>query len=373
MKIHSSLLLAFAMLGAVSCSDNLVKYHLTGSGAPEDGKTVYLIDELSSARIDSTVVSGGAFQLKGKAAKDAFLAVNIDGSDWFFLLFNDGEPVTINVADNTLTGSELNDKLTEMDLWVSEQKRAMSTLGNQLVELSEKVDQASPEFQARIQEYRDANLAFREAFTERLEANMDNLIPVAFARDAFRLFGEQKTRELIAAGDTPFGTHPYVLDLLRKVDEDEARAQEMMERAQATVGQMFKDLEEPDTDGNPRRLGEFLGQGYWVLVDFWAAWCGPCREEMPNVVEAYKKYHDKGFEVVGLSLDNEKEAWLKAIKDWDMPWIHLSDLKGWETVASEVYGVRAIPDNLLVDPEGQVVARGLRGADLAAKLAEIYG
>ena len=93
---------------------------------------------------------------------------------------------------------------------------------------------------------------------------------------------------------------------------------------------------------------------------------------MPNVTAAYKKYHNKGFDIVGLSFDREKEAWVKAIKDWDMPWIHLSDLNYWQSVAAETYSVNSIPDNLLIDPQGTIVARGLRGEALEARLSEIF-
>jgi hypothetical protein len=94
---------------------------------------------------------------------------------------------------------------------------------------------------------------------------------------------------------------------------------------------------------------------------------------MPNVVKSYEKYHAKGFDIVGLSFDNKKEPWVKAITDLKMPWVHLSDLKGWKTVASGIYGVNSIPDNLLVDPQGKIVARGLRAQGLHEKLKEIFG
>ena len=157
------------------------------------------------------------------------------------------------------------------------------------------------------------------------------------------------------------------------VKRDRSKDAEREAATKAFIGQQFTDLEMADADGNMHKLSEYVGNGRWLFVDMWASWCGPCRGEMPNVVAAYEKFHDKGFDIVGLSLDNKKEPWLKAVEDLKMPWTQLSDLKGWQSIVTEVYKVWSIPDNLLIDPQGKIVARGLRGEGLHAKLAEIFG
>lgn len=136
------------------------------------------------------------------------------------------------------------------------------------------------------------------------------------------------------------------------------------------IGKPAPDFTQNDTAGHPVTLSSYRGK--YVLLDFWASWCGPCREENPTVVAAYAKYHSKGFEILGVSLDQKEGSWKKAIRDDKLNWTHVSDLKNWDNAVVKLYGVQGVPQNFLIDPQGKIIARGLRGEDLDKKLAEIY-
>lgn len=137
------------------------------------------------------------------------------------------------------------------------------------------------------------------------------------------------------------------------------------------VGTEALDFTQNDTNGVPVSLSSFKGK--YVLVDFWASWCKPCRIENPNVVKVYQKFSDKNFTVLGVSLDKEKEPWLKAIEKDKLTWTQVSDLKYWENAVAQLYHVQGIPQNFLIDPQGKIVAKNLRGEALEAKLCELLG
>ncbi len=147
---------------------------------------------------------------------------------------------------------------------------------------------------------------------------------------------------------------------------------EMVDKMKITaIGQTAPEIELPNPDGQVIKLSSLRGK--YVLIDFWAKWCGPCRRENPNVVKAYNKFKDKGFDVFGVSLDRTKEDWLQAIAQDGLTWTHVSDLKYFESKAATDYNISAIPFSILVDKEGKIIAKNLRGAALDKKLEEVLG
>ena len=138
------------------------------------------------------------------------------------------------------------------------------------------------------------------------------------------------------------------------------------------VGKKFTDFELSTPDGKPMKLSEVVSKNKYTLVDFWASWCAPCRAEMPSVKAAFDKYADKGFGVVGISLDSDENTWKKSIKDMNMTWTHMSDLKGVDCEAAVLYGIQSIPYTLLIDQEGTILARNIRGEAMEKKLEELF-
>jgi peroxiredoxin len=148
-------------------------------------------------------------------------------------------------------------------------------------------------------------------------------------------------------------------------------ADNLVKLHKTAIGQIAPDFTQNDPSGKPVSLSDFRGK--YLLVDFWASWCGPCRQENPNVVKTYNEFKDKNFTILGVSLDREngREAWLKAIEKDQLTWNHVSDLKFWNNEVAKLYMVRAIPDNFLIGPDGRIIGRGLRGDKLREKLAEL--
>ncbi len=246
------------------------------------------------------------------------------------------------------------------------------------------VKPSSDKYQALMAEYNKATKEQRASkeFDDDFEKKYDAVEKEQ--QDASKAYvqshpGSYASLQALNAAGGPYTEYAEIYPLFSKLTPavqntaaGKAYAARLEKLKAVAIGAQAPDFAQADTSGNLVKLSSLRGK--YLLVDFWASWCGPCRQENPNVVKAYNQYKDKGFAVLGVSLDRTgaKEKWLKAIHDDKLYWTQVSDLKFWGNEAAQLYGVQAIPQNFLLDPSGKIIGKNLRGDDLENKLSEIF-
>jgi len=228
-------------------------------------------------------------------------------------------------------------------------------------------------YQRFIDEQRDFNISFIKQYPTSyaslmaLYQQIDSKNFILYKEDDFKYFAK-----IDSSLYKQYPSAPYVLSLHANVIQMREQQNKIkLQRMISEMGAKAQEIALPSPKGDTIRLSSIKGK--YVLVDFWASWCSPCREENPNLVKLYKKYKSKGFEIFQVSLDKTKESWVKAIKDDGLTWLHVSDLKYWDSPIAKVYNVESIPSSFLLDKDGTIMSKNLRGEALEQRLASLLG
>lgn len=365
-----------------SCTNvNNQSFTLKGKiGDWNDPATIYLSywNEGSEYK-DSTLLRNGSFSFTGSVGEPAPARLIFDysgegmipaaQSGHILYLYLENGTVKLNSPDslqNSLfVDSPINDEhLSYLD-YIDGQIQDLAARMNQKVMLATPEQLNDTTFMAQL------NSEYKQLLDERTRKQQQY---VREHPDSY--FSVVAISESVSSKFNVDEIEPLFLSINEKYRETysgKAFAQRIEAARTIGIGKKAPDFTQNDPDGNPVSLSDFSGK--YLLLDFWASWCGPCRQENPNLVKAYAAYKDKGFEILGVSLDNQdgKEAWLNAIKKDGLTWTQVSDLNSWNNEVARSYGVRAVPQSYLIDPQGIIVAQDLRGEALDEKLVEIFG
>lgn len=353
MKKIFGIVLAAAMVA--SCTNNKAKFTISGESDKFAGKYAYLqIEEENALKtIDSVAVEGNAFVLEGVAEQPyvAYFVIKEAGAErpeMFTQLYVEPAEIAIRAIEGekrtTLAaiGGNLNGIVDQINSYLSELEELMESDDKSVADAAEK--------------------SWANTMFEAIKGCKGNLVAQNLLKQNYYMFEPQQVLDAIA-------TMP------EDKQEEFAKMKASAEQALKVLpGNKYIDIVDKTPEGEELSLKSVIEnkKNKYVLIDFWASWCGPCMREVPYLVETYKNYHKKGFEIFGVSFDRTKEAWVKAIEEKKLTWPHVSSVKYWDNQARHDYAVNSIPANFLVDcSTGEIIATALRGEELQAKIAEL--
>lgn len=381
MKKGTFLLLCGLLVLSNCTQQNNQSFTLKGKiGDWNDPATLYLSYwSEGSENLDTLQLQKGSFSFTGNISEPAPARLILDytgegmgqaaQAGHILYLYLENGTVKLNSPDSLQNSQFIDSPINE------EHQAYLEYVGGQIQDLAarmnQKVMQATPEQMKDTTFMAQLNREYTQLLAERSQKQQQY---VREHPDSY--FSIEALSESVSSDFDVEVIEPLFLSINEKYRESftgKAFAQRIEAAKTIGIGKKAPDFTQNDPKGNPVSLSDF--QGKYVLLDFWASWCGPCRQENPNLVKAYAAYNDKGFEILGVSLDNKdgKEAWVNAIEKDGLTWTQVSDLNSWNNEVARMYGVRAVPQSYLIDPEGVIVAQNLRGEALEEKLAEIFG
>lgn len=351
------------MTFAVACSGPSNEYHVTGNldGATPGWVVLSKVEDNNLVPVDSVETTDGSFSFTGHIdmPESYFLQFKADNRYHRFFI-EPGAEIVISgkLEEPKIEGSKTQDIYEDFKKGIADLDDQRNTIYKDFrTAMNEKDTAKLEEIQTEAQKIDDQQHQFTTDFVK--EHSNSVVGPYVTVNNIYQ-FDLDELKDLRSGFSAGLDGTKYV----NIIDEQISKLEDV------AIGQTAPLFTQNDTGGNPVSLEQFRGN--YLLIDFWASWCSPCRQENPNVVLAYQKYHDKGFNILGVSLDKDETRWLDAIDADNLTWTQVSDLKGWQNEASNLYGVSSIPANFLLDPDGVIVAKDLRGEDLQEKLHEIY-
>ncbi len=353
--------------GSKAGSSEVAEYQLKGSIKGLESGWVYLYHPEKEQQIpDSSKIEDGKFSFSGEVAHPEFVLLGYDqgGQKRFPLgFFLDGGKITLNGTLDSLYKADITGSAAQEDLKKFNAMRTPIDVKQEQLYNDYQAASMSGDERKALQIQKDYELLEEEG--KELVSRFIKEHPASYV-SAFQL-AQNFSYDIVPSQVEPLYN---ALDDKIKNSHFGKTVKESLDAAKTTaVGSIAPDFTLNDTKGKPVSLAAFRGK--YILVDFWASWCGPCRQENPTVVKAYQNYKSKGFDILGVSLDEKKDKWEQAIKQDKLEWTQVSDLKGWQSDVAELYGVKAIPMNYLLDKEGKIIAKSLRGADLIRRLGEL--
>ncbi|MHA7060056.1 redoxin domain-containing protein [Aquimarina sp. M1] len=365
------IVLALILL-SVACQKEEKGYSIAGETIGfKDGVTVYVNAINQSNRptiIDSTTIKNGNFNINLPVVEqNDFNYLTFKGVPQNVLFLAENNPIKMTIYKDSLRSSMIKGG-SENQLFFAYLKK-MNAFGKKRQELSNQYQIASK--LKEVEKASTLSLEIQEAQTnenkyrrEIAENNPNSLVAVMALTDLLNLKAApaKEVKKIYAAVEDTLKTSRLGKNLDRLITASIGKID---------VGSEAEDFSAPNPEGQVVSLKESMGK--ITIIDFWASWCKPCRAENPNVVKVYNKYHDKGLNIIGVSLDRNKDHWIQAIDNDNLDWNHVSHLKFWQDPIAKAYGVRSIPATFILDEKGNVIAKNLRGAALEAKMSELLG